>query len=255
MKKSISNSCLNIQIISKENKTGFKLLNGINRPIIPSQVTKLSNSILKMGIIRPIVIANISFISGKAEKYIIDGQHLFHALLRCGLNFPVVYIEVLNEVDLIEKIALLNASSKSWTSLDYITAWKYVRSDYAKIEKLYNTYDLQLTQIVEIAMSGTMAIQVGGSLYSRRMKAGQVVIKDYEKTVKLLNYITDALKIVPRMDRSSNKLFISCYVRFINNDPNYNHEAFMKWLEINKKHFNLATQDPEEMTKLLSKAK
>ena len=45
-------------------KTKLLLLAGINRPIIPAQVTKLAKSIDKMGFIRPIVVAKISFISG-----------------------------------------------------------------------------------------------------------------------------------------------------------------------------------------------
>ena len=51
--------------ITDKSKKSVKYLAGINRPIIPYHVTKLAQALTMMGVIRPIVIANISFIDGK----------------------------------------------------------------------------------------------------------------------------------------------------------------------------------------------
>ena len=63
-------------MITKTGRKQLMLLAGINRPIIPNQVTKLAESLSKMGCIRPIVTAYISFLDTKGW-YIIDGQHRF----------------------------------------------------------------------------------------------------------------------------------------------------------------------------------
>ena len=117
---------MKIQYLKIGSSKAFYYLAGINRPINPSQVTKLSESLLKLGILRPIIVAEISFLTGKKTSYIIDGQHLFNAMLRNNMDIPYKVIEIKNKVELVEAIALLNASSKSWTMIDYVTSWSCV---------------------------------------------------------------------------------------------------------------------------------
>ena len=64
-----------------------------------------------MGCLRPVVIAHLSF-KELVGNYVIDGQHLFHALIRNNMDIPFVMIDVADEQDLVEKLALLNNSSK-----------------------------------------------------------------------------------------------------------------------------------------------
>ena len=130
--------------ITDSNKKSVMYLAGINRPIIPYHVTKLAQALTMMGIIRPIVIANISFMSGIPGWYIVDGQHLFNALLRLGMDIPYVFIDVKDKKDLVEKIALLNASSKTWSLQDYVTAWSSLENDYVKLNNYFNIYDLAI---------------------------------------------------------------------------------------------------------------
>ena len=85
-------------------------------------------------------------------KYIIDGQHAFNALLRNNMDIPYVTIKIDNKVQLVESIALLNASSKNWTLLDYITSWSCVSEDYKKLLHYYNVYDLELGNIAVVLM-------------------------------------------------------------------------------------------------------
>lgn len=242
---------LTLEYLAKDSKKGFALLAGINRPVTPQHVTKIANSIERKGVKRPVIVAIISFITGVPIQYIIDGQHLYFACLRLNIEIPYTYIEIKDDLDMIETLALLNTSSKSWSMQDYMKVWSYKKTDYIKLNKYYNIYDIELMQLTEILMEGTCYQRnVGGSSYSKFIKEGTFVIGDENKAVLLLNCITDALKIVPRMDRASNKFFISTYVSFMNGLSDYNHARFLVNLKKNKDKFKLATQDPEEFKKL-----
>lgn len=245
---------MNIKVLKNDaSRKSFSLLAGINRPVNPSHVTKLAKSVDKMGIIRPVVVAKIAFVTGKLTTYIIDGQHLYHALIRNEKDIPYVEIEVKDEKDLVEKIALLNASSKSWTMVDYMTAWSAVHDDYKKLFKYYNTYDLDLSQLATILHSGMGA--TSGGVASKVIKDGSFRIKNEQERIKVLNCITDVLKKVPRMDRMSNRMFIYSYVQFYNtNQSKYNHSQFLNWMEKNKAKLILVTQDTEQIVKLLEKS-
>ena len=228
---------------------GFALLAGINRPIIPNHVTKMATSLERMGVKRPVIVSTIDFIVGSPVTYIIDGQHLYHALMRMGWDVPYTEVEIKDSVDLAEHLALLNNSSKSWSIHDYITVWANVNKDYVKLNQYFNIYDIELSQIADILMNGSCNGYIGGSHNaSTSIKKGGFKIEDEEKAVFLLNCITDALKIVPRMDRLSNRFFISCYINFISG---YDHAHFLVNLKLNKDKFKMVTQDPEQYNKLL----
>ena len=245
------NKTLEIKTLKMTGSKGFSLLAGVNRPIIPQHVTKLATSLDAIGIIRPVVVAKFDFLDGVMNTYIIDGQHLYHALMRVGWDVPYKTIEIKNTVDLAEHLALLNSSSKSWTMKDYILVWSNINKDYVKLSKYFNTYDIELSQVAEILMNNTCGNYSGGSNISSVIKKGEFVIDDEKRGVTLLNYVTDALKIVKRMDRMSNKLFIFTYVNFINTCDKYDHKQFLANLKLNKEKFKTITLDPEEYKKLL----
>ena len=244
---------LTLEYLPKNSKKGLSILAGINRPIIPGHVSKISKSIEEMGVIRPVTVALISFITGIPIFYIIDGQHLYHACLRLNIEVPYTVIDIKDDLDMIEKLALLNTSSKSWTMRDYLLVWSYKIEDYIKLNKYYNTYDIELVQLSEILMEGTAkaSTTLGGNNFSKHIKNGTFKIGDEEKAVFLLNCVTDALKIIPRMYRAANKMFIGTYISFINNTKDYDHKQFLINLKKDKNKFVLATQDPEEFKKLL----
>ena len=249
---------MKLMFLSNKSTKGFSLLAGINRPIAPSHVTKLATSIdhAKM-VTRPVLIANINFLDGKNVKYIIDGQHLYTACMRLNIDIPYVEIGISDINHLVETIALHNASSKSWTLLDYVQSWKIVNKDYVTLQQLYVRYDIELSQIAEILHKGysTASARAGGSIaMAKLIKAGTFSVRDKDASIILLNRITDALKIVPRMDRGSNKLFITTFSMY-SMQPNYDHKATLNFLKANKDKFALSTQDPEEFNKLFDKIK
>jgi hypothetical protein len=242
---------LEIKTLKITGTKGFSLLAGVNRPVIPQHVTKLAASIEAMGVIRPVVVATFDFLDGTFHTYIIDGQHLYHALMRMGWDIPYTEVSVKDSVQLAERLALLNNSSKSWSMKDYILVWSGINKDYVKLNKYFNTYDIELSQVAEILMNNTCNGNIGGSHISTSIKKGEFRIDDEKRGTMLLNYITDALKIVKRMDRMSNKLFIASYVNFVNAYDRYDHKQFLANLKLNKEKFKTITQDPEEYKKLL----
>jgi hypothetical protein len=241
--------------ITDKSKKSVKYLAGINRPITPSHVTKLSSSVTKIGIIRPIVIANISFIDGKPAWYIIDGQHLFNALLRLGLDIPYIFIDVKDKKDLVEKIALLNASSKSWGMQDYVTAWASLENDYVKLNTYFNIYDLEFTVLATILSNQIPYGRVGNAPVNRKIKNGEFRIIEEQHVVKIVDQLTDVLTILKRQNRHENIYLCSEYVSFCKNSVNYDHKKFMKKLHDKKKDFILATQEEGKLKQLFEELK
>lgn len=242
-----------INVLKAEAKKGFSMLSGINRPIIPSHVTKMASSIEKMGVIRPVVVAVINFISGKNETYVIDGQHLFHGLIRLKMNIPYVIIEVKDKTDLVEKIALLNSSSKSWCLQDYVTAWGSLIDDYVKLNKYFNIYDLEFSVIAETLSGGVPKPSNGGSSISNKIKKGEFRIVDEEQNLVIVDQLTDVLKFVNRQNRTENRYVCSEYVGFVRSCTNYNHDKFIANLQANKDRFVLATQEVGKLNQLFKK--
>lgn len=243
---------MKVETLKKNSSKGFTFLAGINRRVDPGHVTKLAQSIDKMGVIRPVVVANMPFVDGKLKTYIIDGQHLYMACLRNNLDIPYLTIEINNLHDLVDKIALLNASSKSWTMQDYIQSWKIINKDYGILQTMFQRYDIELSQIAQILHSGFTLTH--HHMITRMLKKGTFSINDLDKGITVLDRITDALKLVPRLDRSSNKSFISAFSAFCM-QPGYDHAKTLAFMEANKEKFALSTQDPEEFNKLLHKIK
>lgn len=244
------NTLKQIKWLGDNAKSTFNYLAGINRPIYPAQVTKLAQSINKMGVVRPIIIAELDFISGKKTKYIIDGQHLFNALIRNGMDIPYVTISIKDKHDLVETIAKLNASSKNWALVDYIMAWGSLIPDYVKLNHYFQVYDFDMGLLCAVLNDNSTD---GGNIIAK-IKNGTFRIINEEENVKILNYLTDVLKMVPRMNRMENRYLCREYVKFcIKNCSKYNHDKFMKNLEKNKETFVLATQEEGKLKELFSK--
>ena len=234
-----------IKWVNDASKLQFQFLTGINRGINPGQVTKLFKSFLKMGNLRPIIVAKLSFISGKVEYFIIDGQHAYNALLRLGWEIPYVVIEIKDKQELVETIALLNASSKSWTIQDYVTAWASLVPDYIKLNRYFEIYDIELNFIASILSNTTVG---SGSIITKKIKSGEFRIQDEEKNVDIINGLTDVLKIIPRLNRFENRFVSSEYVNFRRTaGSSYNHKSFLKNLDKNKQKFILATHEQEKL--------
>ena len=232
-------------------KRKINFLAGINRGILAQHVTTIAKSVDALGIQRTLVIAELSFITGKKEWYIIDGQHLYHALMRNGQDIPYVIVEIKDKADLVEKIALLNASSKTWTTQDYINAWGSLKTDYVKLNEYLNRYDFERTFTAAILMN----CSTDGSNITRHIKKGTFEIINEEVNVKILDYVTDLLKIIPRQNRFENNYVCREFVNFVKNCPDYNHERFMSNVKKVKDEFKFATQEEGRLSNFFYKLK
>lgn len=123
----------------------------MNRDVESKHVQKMITSLRKQGCIRAVICCKTNIIEGVEKLYIIDGQHLATALEREGQPIPYIEYKVDSEEDLIDRMAYLNNSSKSWDLMDYVNAWKMIRPDYLKLLKWRNMYDIEPTMIAAIA--------------------------------------------------------------------------------------------------------
>ncbi len=250
----VNDLLLKEQILKKESKKGFSLLAGINRDVIPSHVTKIANSILKTGCGRSIIVAQLSFIEGVVKWYIIDGQHLYYALIRLNQDFPYKIIEnITTQEELVECIACYNHSSKSWTMVDYIKAWSSVNPDYKTLKTACDTYDIELSIISPILMNVEIGGSVGSSPTLNHIKKGTFFIDDYTKSKITLDYLTDIFKIIKRLNRHQNRYVCSEFVKLIRGIKDYNHIRFMKNLSANKDNFLLATHEEGALGDMFNK--
>lgn len=223
----------------------LKYLVGINRSINPGHVSKLSKSYERLGSLQPIICCEIDFITGKKELYALEGQHRTNVLLRQGWDIPYIVIDIKDKKDLVETIALLNTSSKPWCMQDYVNSWASLEEDYIKLNRYFQIYDIELSIIAGILSN--ISVSAGGPI-TKRIKAGEFKIQNEKENIKILDGLTDILKIIPRMSRYENRYVCSEYVNFRRNSGcDYKHDTFIKNLNKNKEKFIIATQGQEKL--------
>jgi len=235
----------NLSFLKKDSKKGFRTLDNVNRSIKPSPVTTMVNSILKIGVIRPVVVAYLDF-KGVKDYYIIDGQHLYFALLRLGYDIPYVVVDIKNDEELVETLALVNNTSKSWVMTDYLQAWSFIREDYRILTKYFNIYDLELCTVAGILYNKTENI-------SKALKTGKFKVSNEERAVKLMDYTTDVLKVLPRQDRATNRRLVNSYIMFVyDNFNDYNHKKFISYLKSNLARLEFVNPSTDDLTDFYS---
>ena len=243
-----------IKWLTETSKTAFNLLAGLNRPIAPGHVTKVAISIDMLGCLQPIIVTEVDFINGKKQHYILDGQHKFSALLRLGMDIPYVVVDIKDKQELVEAIALLNASSKSWSMQDYVTAWSSLKEDYVKLNRFFEIYDFEIGILAQVLMN--QSVTTSGSVVTKKIKKGEFSINNEKKATEILNHMTDVFKVLPRMNRFENKYACSEYVKFLNSvGCDYNHERFVSQLKKKCDMFLLATQEEGKLMEFFNKIK
>lgn len=236
---------LDIKWLKVDSNQGFNILEGINRIIRPAQVSKMCLSIDKMGIIRPVVVANLSY-KGKKGLYIIDGQHLYFALLRLNLPVPYVVIDVVSDEQLVDFLALLNTTSKSWTLSDYIQVWAYINPDYKVLQHHIKRSDLEVSTVAAILQN-----QPTSSMTSF-IKKGTFNVKNIDRAVEIMDYVTDYLKVIPRQDRTENKKAVVSYLIHVLQNNKYNHKKFLNYLKANKPRLEFLNASKEDIVEFFN---
>ena len=178
-----------------------------NRDIDSKHVQKMITSLRKQGCIRAVICCRTNMIEGLEKLYIIDGQHLATALEREGLPIPYIEYEVSSEIELVERMAYLNNSSKSWELMDYVNAWKMLKPDYMKLFKWKNMYDLEFTMIATIA---TLMPSIRYS--TGPIKDGSFIVTN-DKAEEMCKAFNDIFLKIGRVDRHVKFQFLNIFMQ------------------------------------------
>jgi hypothetical protein len=194
----------------------------MNRGVDSKHVQKMITSIRKMGVIRTVITTTTNIVEGVTKTYIIDGQHLATALEREGQPIPYIDVSVESEEDLIEKMAYLNNSSKSWDLMNYINAWKMIRPDYMKLFKWKNMYDIEITMLAIIGVNNA-----GFRHSTSSIKTGEFKITNplAEQMCKDFN---DIFLKIGMSDRAIKFQFLTAFMQAYGN---YNHQKVITNLD------------------------
>lgn len=114
-------------------KSLFKFIEE-NRDVKYQHVEELAESVAKYGVLRPIIV--------DTNFNILDGQHLFLALDLLKYPFEYLQVDVTTKEEIIDLMAKLNNTSKSWSLEDFINMWATVKPDYRKILEKMNKFSI-----------------------------------------------------------------------------------------------------------------
>ena len=233
-----------IKVLRRDSGKKFSFLTGVNRPA--DHVNSQISAVRQLGILRPVVVAKYNF-NGKKDYFIIDGQNLYSALVKLGLDVPYLEINVSSEEELVQAMALVNTSAKAWTMNDYIRAWGHTRRDYVVLSQYVKSHTIT-KQAVASVLFGYAGVSTN---ITRIIKNGLFRIKDEAKGAKMLNYVEDSIKKAPGMDRNVQKHFTSAYLAYITKCySQYNHTAFLEYL---KKNQHLIREANDRKAELIDK--
>ena len=227
IKKQILDTFKNVS----EDYSMFHFLDGINRMVHPPHVANMRKSVKAMGVLRPVVIASLSFITDSVADYIIDAQHLFYVLKSLELPIPYIRIEAKSKRELIEKMAFLNNSSKPWQPKDYVTAWSVVEPDYLKLIRLRKEFGLPYYSITMLAINNSDRRRMKSIINRGDFKITNEHFPFLIKEVVRLLDIADA-RIIKRVpDR-----FVSAFLEHYNSvevyDPKFAEKRVKKYKDI-----------------------
>ena len=195
--------------LSIKNTTNYKMFSilPMNREIRSEHVEKLVRSIRTMGIIRPVIICKTDVLEGEMKNYIVDGQHLATACEREGLAIPYTTITCNDEIDIVEKVGMLNNSSKSWALIDYVNAYKYCFTDYMKLLKFKNLYNLELNMVAALCTNQFSIIK-----NSQIIKSGDFIISN-RNSEQMCKDFSEIFLMLTNVDRSIKFSFLNSFMQ------------------------------------------
>ena len=195
----------------------------INRLTDNGHIQKMINSVRNMGVVRPVICVRITFVDGRQKLYVIDGQHLFKCLMAEDLEIPYVIIDVENKIDMIQKMAMLNNSSKSWTLMNYVNAFKMHIVDYYKLNELREMYNIEPLMLAIICTNGNESSISGSKL----IKTGEFKITNL-KSHEMAKSFNDFFLKIGQADRWVKHNFLQVFMRAYST---YDHEKSLENLD------------------------
>jgi len=147
------------ELTHKELKELIKVNNLLpfNREISQLHVNKMAKSIEKCGLLRLPVIGLLSY-QETPKMSIIDGQHLIKAHLDSKKGAMQVIVKNYdNKRQVINDIATLNNTQKTWNDQDYLEAWYEFGKDN---EEHYNNYSYLHHKYNELSVSCGLLVEI-----------------------------------------------------------------------------------------------
>jgi hypothetical protein len=179
----------------------------INRITDTGHIQKMVASVRNMGVVRPIICVRMN-LAGSDQLFVIDGQHLFKSLQSEDLEIPYVVIDVEDKIDMVQKMAMLNNSSKSWTLLNYVNAFKMHLKDYYELNELRDMYNIEPLMLAILCTNGTESSISG----SRLIKSGEFKITN-PNAQEMAKAFNDFFLKIGRADRWVKHHFLQVFMR------------------------------------------
>ncbi len=229
--------------------TIFHRLTTVQRGIDNKHVSKIESSLGVMGQLRPIICARLPFIEGNQKIWVVDGQHTLEALIRRGDVIAYILIDIKDEKELVNKIAKLNTSAKSWALYDFVHAWAYLEANtsYRHLLKASNAYDMSISALA--------------CCYSRTDMRDSEVIKNGEWELMdkvngdiLIGHLNEIFRYIPKSNRMTSRMMIESYVKmYYHQKSTYNHVSFMTYVAEMKEEIIKLPERTEEWDRFLNK--
>lgn len=211
MNEIISNS----NIINTTGDYGiFKRLKG-NRSVTNTRVTKIMNSINKVGYIKSPIVVN-------EKREVVDGQGRLQALK--NLNLPIDYIIVPGIG--IEECRAMNIDQSNWQVKDYIDSYAEDGfQDYIYFKNLVDRYKKIGLIAINNAITGLSGVD------NNAVKRGDFICtkQQYDNAIKMLEYEKLFIPIVKKIDGRKDFWYIA--FGFCFNHPDIDNDILLKKME------------------------
>lgn len=177
----ISENGLRIVYPSVWETNDVSILNFIpsNRPVIPSHIRGMFDSVVNMGVLRDLVVVRCNF-----KLYVGDGQHLKECLkMLGGVPFRFKLIDVENELDVFQLVTKMNTTQKRFTFRNFILGWSIFKPEYKILLEYSEKYKIVDTVLCSILTGQPI------STAKNSIKNGTFEIKDLTYVTKMLDTI------------------------------------------------------------------
>lgn len=241
---------MKVEIIPFNSKKKLYVLpNGINRAVTSFHVNELVQSIELMGITRAAILIELSFLEDEKKTYILDGQHLREATNKLSMDLPVVYVNPKNVTTIkhvIEIVARLNNSSKSWNLGDYVNSWSKcpeTRSAYKTLMVYQDKTNLGYSTLAMVCQPYTI------SMHTHSIKDGSFKITNKSVSEAIIENITDIFQEFKRGYASEIRVLVQGYIMFYvektkKGNNTLNHSKFMNNLKQHRSRINQYMHKP-----------
>jgi hypothetical protein len=198
----------------------FKSMRG-NRPLDKLLVMRLKKS-FKKHYLFTIILVN-------EHHEIIDGQHRFEAAKSLGL--PINFI--VQEGYKVKEVQVLNTNSKDWGKMQYLHSFcELGHPEYLKFRdfmRKYPRFGIAVSEALLTGLSnGKYEREEGHGVRLPTFKEGEIEIPNEAHSYHIAEKI---MQIQPFYEGFNRITFVRSMMRLFNN-PNYDHNTFVKKLEI-----------------------